>query len=186
MLKLWAKTLHQVSSSRLMLLAPEGSHRQQTLNVLRQEGIASQRIEFVAPLPRREYLELYHHIDLGLDTLPYNGHTTGLDSFWMGVPVVTQIGKTVVGRAGFCQLMNLSLPEFIASTPDQYVQLAADLANDPQRLAHLRSTLRQRMEQSPLMDAPRFARDIEAASREMWRKWCGGADSATASLRAGR
>ena len=186
MLRLWAKVLHQVSSSRLMLLAPEGSHRQLTLNVLRQEGIASERIEFVVPQPCREYLELYHRIDLGLDTLPYNGHTTSLDSFWMGVPVVTQIGKTIVGRAGYCQLKNLNLPELIASTPDQFVQLAADLANDPQRLAHLRSTLRQRMERSPLMDAPRFARDIEAACREMWRKWCCGADSATASLRAVR
>ena len=80
--------------------------------------------------------------------------------------------------------MNLS--ELAASTPDQFVQVAADLASDPQRLVHLRSTLRQRMEQSPLMDAPRFARDIKTAYREMWRKWCGGADSATASVRAGR
>ena len=57
-----------------------------------------------------------------LDTVPYNGHTTSLDSFWMGVPVVTLVGPTVVGRAGLCQLMNLGLPELIASSPEQYVR----------------------------------------------------------------
>jgi predicted O-linked N-acetylglucosamine transferase (SPINDLY family) len=90
----------------------------------------------------------------------------------MGVPVVTLAGKTVFGRAGVSQLSNLGLPELIARTPDQYVQIATDLANDLPRLAELRRTLRARMEASPLMDAPRFARNIEAAYRQMWRNWC--------------
>ena len=52
----------------------------------------------LARRPRLQYFELYHRIDIGLDTLPYNGHTTSLDSFWMGVPVVTLVGQTVVGQ----------------------------------------------------------------------------------------
>ena len=68
--------------------------------------------------------------------------------------------------------MNLNLPDLIAATPEQYVQIATDLANDLLRLAQLRSTLRERMAKSPLMDAPRFASEIEAAYREMWRAWC--------------
>jgi len=144
------------------------------VQLLGREGVASERIEFVSPQPRRKYLEFYHRIDLGLDTIPYNGHTTSLDSFWMGVPIVTLIGQTVVGRAGLSQLMNLNLPELIASTAGQYVQIAAELADDLSRLTDLRRTLRQRMEQSVLMDAPRFADDIEAAYREMWRAWCAG------------
>ena len=159
-------------SSRLLLLASEGSHCQHTLDVLEKEGVACERIEFVRWQPRPKYLELYHRIDLGLDTLPYNGHTTSLDSFWMGVPVVTLVGQTIVGRAGLSQLMNLRLPELIAHTPEQYVEIATALANDLPRLNELRGTLRTRMEQSPLMDAPRFARDIEAAYRQMWHKWC--------------
>ena len=117
-------------------------------------------------------MRYYHGIDIGLDTVPYNGHTTSLDSFWMGVPVVTLVGPTVVGRAGLCQLMNLGLPELIASSPEQYVRIAAELAHDLPRLSKLRATLRERMQASPLMDAPRFARNIEAAYREMWRRWC--------------
>ena len=96
----------------------------------------------------------------------------------MGVPVVTLVGQTIVGRAGLSQLMNLDLPELIASTSEQYVKIASDLANDLPRLTHLRGTLRERMAASPLMDAPRFARDIEAAYREMWRKWCSRVQSA--------
>jgi predicted O-linked N-acetylglucosamine transferase (SPINDLY family) len=171
-LRLWASVLRAVPSSRLILLAPDGSHRQHTLELLREEGIAFERIEFVSQQPRRKYLELYHRLDLGLDTLPYNGHTTSLDSFWMGVPVVTLVGQTIVGRAGLSQLTNLNLPELIASTLEQHVQIATDLAGDLPRLASLRRTLRHRMETSPLMDAPRFARDVEAAFRSMWRSWC--------------
>ncbi len=171
-LRLWARVLAAVPSSRLLLLAPEGGHRQHTLDLFGQEGVASERVEFVSQQPRRKYLELYHRIDLCLDTLPYNGHTTSLESLWMGVPVVTLVGQTIAGRAGLSQLTNLGLPEWAASTPEQFVRIAAGLACDLPRLAHFRAALRERMEASPLMDAPRFARDIEAACRDMWRQWC--------------
>ena len=160
------------AGSRLTILAGEGTHRQHALDLLAEEGVAGDRVTFVANQPRPQYLTYYHGMDIGLDTVPYNGHTTSLDSFWMGVPVVTLAGPTVVGRAGLSQLMNLGLPELIASSPEQYVHVAAELAHDLPRLSGLRATLRDRMQASPLMDAPRFARNLEAAYREMWRRWC--------------
>jgi predicted O-linked N-acetylglucosamine transferase (SPINDLY family) len=90
----------------------------------------------------------------------------------MGVPVVTLVGETPVSRAGWCQLSNLGLGELAARTPERFVQIAVALASDLPRLQALRASLRQRMEQSPLMDAPRFARSIEAAYRQIWRAWC--------------
>jgi predicted O-linked N-acetylglucosamine transferase (SPINDLY family) len=90
----------------------------------------------------------------------------------MGVPVVTLVGRTVVGRAGLSQAMNLGLPELIAQTPQEFVRIAMDLAGNLPRLAALRSTLRARMQASPLMDADAFTRDIETAYRTMWRRWC--------------
>jgi len=77
-----------------------------------------------------------------------------------------------VGRAGLSILTNLGLPELVGKTPEEYIQIAIDLANDLPRLKQLRLTLRPRMTQSPLMDAPRFARNVEAMYRQMWRKWC--------------
>jgi protein O-GlcNAc transferase len=170
--RLWAAVLRELPDARLLLLAKEGSHRQALLDAMQAEGVAAERVSFVGMRPRDDYLRLYHQIDVGLDTLPYNGHTTSLDSFWMGVPVVTLAGQTVVGRAGVSQLTNLGLAELAAQTPAQFVAIAAGLARDLRRLAELRATLRGRMEKSPLMDGPRFARNIEAAYRTMWRRWC--------------
>ena len=89
--------LRAVPQSRLSLLAQEGSHRQRTCAILARHGITGDRINFFSRGLRSEYLALNHSIDIGLDTLPYNGHVTILDSFWMGVPVVTLVGETVVG-----------------------------------------------------------------------------------------
>jgi protein O-GlcNAc transferase len=171
-LRLWAAVLKSVPQSRLMILAPEGTAREATLSFLEEQGVAPERVTFVTVRPRLDYLALYHRIDIALDTFPYNGHTTSLDAYWMGVPVVTLVGQTVVGRAGLSQLTNLGLTELVAETHEQYVQVAAQLAGDLSGLSNLRATLRQRMQQSPLMDAPRFARNIESAYREMWRRWC--------------
>ncbi len=171
-LALWARVLRKVPLARLLLLTQEGSHRERTLAFLAQHGVASGRIQFCGRQPTPAYLALYHDIDIGLDTFPYNGHTTSLDSFWMGVPVVTLVGATVVGRGGFSQLTNLGLSELIAVTPEQFVELATQLARDLPRLEKMRRSLRERMRSSPLMDASGFARGIEDALRAMWRTWC--------------
>jgi predicted O-linked N-acetylglucosamine transferase (SPINDLY family) len=171
-LELWARVLRAVPGSRLELLAKAGSHRQRTRDFLARQGIAGERIKFCATKPRAEYLAMYHQIDIGLDTLPYNGHSTSLDSYWMGVPVVTLVGTTVVGRAGLSQLTNLGLGELVAFTPDDFVRFAVDLAGDLPRLQALRAGLRERMRKSPLMDATGFTRGIEEAYRIVWRKWC--------------
>jgi len=171
-LELWAKVLHAVKDSHLLLLSKQGAHRLRALEVFQHHGVAADRIEWFTPAAREQYLEAYHRADLGLDTFPYNGHTTSLDSFWMGVPVITLVGKTVVGRAGLSQAMNLGLPELVARTAEEYLVIAADFAADLPRLAKLRQSLRSRVEASPLMDAAGFTRDIEAAYRAVWERWC--------------
>jgi tetratricopeptide (TPR) repeat protein len=150
-----------------------GRARDRVLVRLEQAGVAASRVEFADRQPRQEYLKLYQRIDIGLDPLPYNGHTTSLDALWMGVPIVTLVSKqTAFGRAGWSQLCNLDLKELAAESPEQYVALAARLVADLPRLQELRGTLRQRMLRSPLMDAKRFARNVEQAYRQMWHKWC--------------
>jgi len=171
-LPIWAEVLRQVENSQLLLLVPEGSARLRVLNCLSKEGIDPTRIQFNPRLSRKEYFESYHRIDICLDSFPYNGHTTSLDSLWMGVPVITLVGQRPVSRAGWCLLSNMGLTELAAQTPQQFVQIAVDLAHDRDRLQSMRGTLRQRMLASPLMDAPMFARDVEAAYRQMWRTWC--------------
>ncbi|MFX6857747.1 hypothetical protein ABTH71_20620, partial [Acinetobacter baumannii] len=80
-----------------------------------------------------------------------------LDSLWMGVPVVTLAGPTVVGRGGVSILSNMNLTSLIARTEDEYVDIAAAIARDIDALTGLRATLRERLRASPLMDATQFA-----------------------------
>jgi predicted O-linked N-acetylglucosamine transferase (SPINDLY family) len=171
-LDLWAGVLREVQRSRLLLRAPRGYARNHVLATFEREGIDQARIEFVDTLPRKEYLQLYHRIDMGLDPIPCTGHTTSMDAFWMGVPTITMVGNTVVGRAGWSQVCNLGLSELAARAPAEYLTLAAWWANNLADLKELRSTLRQRMQHSPLMDSKRFARHMEEVYRHMWRRWC--------------
>jgi protein O-GlcNAc transferase len=171
-LRLWARVVCKVQGSRLLLLCPEGQCRQHILATLDQLGVNASRVEMVRPCLRPEYLQIYHRIDVMLDPFPYNGITTTCDAIWMGVPVVTLVGELPAARAGLSLLSNLGLPELAANNEQEYVQIASHLANDRARLTELRQTLRQRMEASPLMDGPRFARGFENALRQAWRTWC--------------
>jgi len=130
-------------------------------------------------VPFIDYLRTLSRFDIALAPFPYPGGTTSCDSLWMGVPVITLAGKPASSCGGVSILTNLNLPELIAHTPDQYIQIATSLAADLSRLQSLRSTMRQRMQVSPLMNAPQFARDVESAFRKMWRTWCERGESAT-------
>jgi predicted O-linked N-acetylglucosamine transferase (SPINDLY family) len=171
-LRLWGAVLQAVESARLLLLAPPGRHRARLARRLAAYGIAAERVDFAPHRSRDHYLRAYHDIDISLDTLPYNGHTTSLDSLWMGVPTITRIGETCVGRGGLSQLHQIGLRELAADSDAGFVDAAAALAGDLPRLARLRQELRSRMECSPLMDAPRYARHVEAAYRGMWTRYC--------------
>jgi protein O-GlcNAc transferase len=170
-LSLWAQVLGRRKEFRLIISSCAGSHRERTLEALAREGVEGRRVEFVDFRPRREYLELHHRLDIVLDTFPYNGGVTTCDALWMGVPVVSLAGETPVSRAGLSLLTNVGLPELVARSETEFVNIAEDLARDLLRLRELRATLRDRMKSSVLMDAPRFARNIEAAYRRIWQEW---------------
>jgi len=171
-LDLWVEILRNVPHSRLIVHSPPGTHLNGVRHRFTAAGVSPDRLEFPGQQPRPQYLRTYQRIDIALDPFPWCGGITTCDALWMGVPVITLVGRTAVGRGGASILANIGLPELIAPTPEQYLQIATTLAKDLPRLADLRRTLRPRMQASPLMDAPRFARNIEAAYRRMWRTWC--------------
>jgi len=176
-LAVWAKILRALPNSRLLLHAHEGVHRQAVRQFMQAQSageIASERIRFTGRVPLMDYFRLYDGIDIALDTFPYGGGTTTCDALWMGAPVISLAGKMAVGRGGVSILANVGLPDLVAKDEENYVRIACTLAADLARLEELRATMRQRMRQSPLMDGPGFAQNIEAAYRQMWRRWCAG------------
>ncbi len=179
-LELWAAILREVPASRLLLKSKSLRDEQ-----LRQEirarfaalGIAHERVELVGFVDSfARHLALYHRIDIALDTFPYNGTTTTCEALWMGCPVVTLAGETHVQRVGASLLGQAGLPEMIATTPEAYRQCALDLAREPERLRQLREGMRERLRNSPLLDASSFARNLEESFRGMWRRYCVGAE----------
>ena len=171
-LSTWAAILRAVPTATLLLHAREGTHRPHLLERLARENVDPARLRFADFVPTDKYFTQYHHIDIALDTFPYCGGTTSCDALWMGVPVVTLAGQTAVSRGGSSILSNLGLTELIAHSTDEYIRIAASLATDLPSLVALRTSLRTRMEASPLMDAPRFARGVESAYRRIWQHWC--------------
>jgi protein O-GlcNAc transferase len=158
----WARVLAAVPGSKMGLLAQPGSCRDRV-----RAALGADRVMFVPFQSRPDYLNMYRGIDLALDTFPYNGHTTSLDGLWMGVPTVTFVGRTVVGRAGWSQLSNLGLTELAAADVDGFIDTAVRLAADLPRLTTIRTGLRERMRRSPLTDTAGFARGVESAYRDM-------------------
>ncbi|HEX5418982.1 MAG TPA: tetratricopeptide repeat protein [Gammaproteobacteria bacterium] len=172
-LGLWARLLLRVPEARLLLHAPEGSHRDRVHEMLRRAGVPKTRIAFIGTQPFEDYLNTYREIDVALDPFPFAGGTTTCDALWMGVPVVSLAGRRAVSRAGSSLLSNAGLGDLVARNEDQYLDLAAGLIRERPRLAAMRLELRSRLESSPVMDQPRFTRNLEAAFRRMWRTWCG-------------
>ncbi len=171
-LELWMKLLQRVPESRLLLYARSEQHRERVRRFMQRANVAESRVAFVGRQPFEDYLETYRDIDVALDPIPFGGGTTTCDALWMGAPVVTLAGRTAVSRGGSSILSNIGLDDLVCRNEEQYLDLAASLIGDGKRLAALRRELRSRLEGSAVMDSARFARGVEAAFREMWRKWC--------------
>ena len=169
----WLEILKRVSDSHLLVLAAPGGYAERLLKQLAEEhGVDPRRVTVEAMRPVKDYLRLVQQADIALDSFPFNGHTTTCDSIWMGVPVVMLEGDTYASRFGGSVLANVGLENLIARTVDEYVEKAVELASELDRLAQMRAELRPRMAASVLLDFKGFTRNLEAAYRQMWHKWC--------------
>lgn len=173
---LWAQVLKSVPGSRLLLktraLGDVAARRRLTENFA-EHDIQPERLLLEGSVPRTQLLAAYRRLDVALDPTPYGGGVTTLEALWMGVPVVTLRGNTWVGRVSESILTTIGLPELVAGSEAEYVEIAARIATDAVRRTALSAELRGLAEASPLFQAGRFASDLEAAYRNMWREWCG-------------
>ncbi len=167
-LDLWCRVLHAVPAAELHIhAAPLGSATSDLTERVEARGVARGRISVLPRTAIDAYFAAIGGVDIALDTFPYNGGTTTFDALWMEVPVVALAGERPVSRSGVSILSTLRMPELIARTDDEYVGVNVRLAADAGWRRTLRDTLRARMRQSPLMDAPRFTRNLEDAFRRM-------------------
>ena len=174
---LWARVLLAVPGSRLLLKSMSGmgqeSVKANLLAAFLAHGIESGRLTLLPSDPTTEaHLARYGEIDIALDSIPYNGTTTTCEALWMGVPVVGLVGDRHASRVGVSILNNVGLPDLLAQDQDAYVEIAAELAADVERLRSLRQGMRTRLQASPLLDSRAMARNLERTWRAMWQEFC--------------
>jgi protein O-GlcNAc transferase len=172
----WSMLLAAVPKSRLVLRS-SGTYDTEVVVSLRKD-LESARIDLsrtridARVSDYAEHLRSYSEIDIALDPFPYNGGTTTVEALYMGVPVLARAGDRYVSHMGESILHNAGLGDWIAADDVAYATLGAAKSADLTALESLRAELRDRMLASPLFDAPRFARTLERAMREMWHVWC--------------
>ena len=147
--------------------------KEQLISKFQTLGIETKRLILVGHLETiDDHLKMYHQVDIGLDTFPYNGATTTCEALWMGIPVITLVGKSHVSRVGLSLLSAVGLTQFITGSDSAYLNRCLELSQDLQILANLRRMLRQKMQASPLMKSVLFTQHLEQHYRTRWQKWC--------------
>jgi predicted O-linked N-acetylglucosamine transferase (SPINDLY family) len=172
---LWARLMRSLPDSRLLVggMPVDGNH-DTLIEWFAQEGIDRERLSFHVRSSMAAYFEMHHHVDICLDTFPFNGGTTTFHALWMGVPTLNLAGATAAGRSGATILGNVGLAAFVTSTKADFVQKGQYWAEHLAELAGIRAGLRIRFEQSAAGQPKLIAVAFEHALRAMWQRWCAG------------
>ena len=163
----WARILKKVDSSVLLLYSDDDKAKLNLRIEIAKRGIDPKRLIFSGFLERSQYLARYQHVDLFLDTLPYNSGATASDALRMGVPVVTCMGESFASRVCASLLTAVGIPELISTSPVQYERIAIELSTNAGKLQDLKDKLKATRFSSRLFDSKLFTTNLENAFLKM-------------------
>ena len=167
---LWMRVLRGVPDSVLWLLQDHAEVAPALRRHALQHGVAPQRLVFAPVLAQSEHLARIAVADLFLDTLPFNAHTNASDALWMGCPVLSCRGESMVARVAASLLHAVGLDELVTTSLADYEALAIALAQQPGRLQHLHQHLLRQRDLAPLYQTRRFARQLETAYQHIHQR----------------
>jgi protein O-GlcNAc transferase len=171
----WMRILARVDRSVLWLSQTNPQTAGNLQREAQRRGIDPRRLIFARRTPSSaQHLARLRLADVFLDTLPYNAHATSIDVLWVGVPIVTRIGRSFAGRVAASLLRSIGLPELVTTSVQQYEDLAVDLGTHPARLAGIKQRLAGNRLTTPLFDSRSFVRNLEAAYAKMYGRYCAG------------
>ena len=119
---------------------------------------------------RKELLNIYNKIDIGLDPFPFQGNTTTIESIWMGVPVITLKGNRYIFHFGESINSNLNMSDWIAEDDNDYISKAIKFSSNIEKLSIIRKELRNKALKSAIFDSKRFADNFNKLLWEIWKK----------------
>ncbi len=169
----WLEILTSVPRSKLLIEGKgfgKDNFKEKYIDRCLKLGFAQEQLILIPLDTANQYLT-YHKIDIALDPFPLNGGTTTCDTVWMGVPMVAMAGNAPQGRMGESGLYQINRPEWVAPSPEKYIDIAVNLASDLHELNELRLKMRPAVEQSVLMDEKHFVFHFGQALRSIWLHW---------------
>lgn len=167
----WCRILQQVPGSVLWLLVPQADIQAALRRQAEARGVDPGRLVFAPFVDPSTHLQRLPLADVFLDTYPYGAHTTCSDALWMGLPVLTQRGRSFASRVAASLLRAVGLPELAVDDADDYETLAVRLAEDREALDAVRAHLQQGRLQLPLFDNQRFTLELQALLERMVARW---------------
>jgi predicted O-linked N-acetylglucosamine transferase (SPINDLY family) len=173
-MRLQLKILKEVPHSYLLIkgLANQEYVQAIFLQIAQEEGVSADRLKFL-PMVENEYIHRanLNIADVVLDTYPYNGATTTLETLWMGVPLVTRVGTTFSARNSYTFLRNVGVSEGVAWTDDEYIEWGVRFGRDETLRQNVSWRLRQSRRTAPLWNVPQFVQNMENAYTQMWQTY---------------
>ena len=171
----WSQILLKIDNSRLIIKAPNDDAQIAQENILKKFesfNVDSAKILF-SPMEKekKNHYKMYNKIDISLDTFPYPGVTTSIESIWMGVPVLTLRGNNFTSRCGESINLNLDMQDFIAENKIDYIKKAIKICEDKENLSLIRKSLRERALKSPLFDTESFGKNFFELLNKIWKKY---------------
>ena len=163
--------IRQVPNSYFLIkgLADENYIQKFFYELAKSEGVEKERLVFLPyAKSENEHRANMAIADVVLDTYPYNGATTTMETLWMGIPMVTQVGEQFAARNSYTMMMNVGVTEGIAHNVEEYIDWGVRFGSDESLRRDVAWKLRQSRQTSPLWDGRQFAREMENAYRQMW------------------
>ncbi|VDO92358.1 unnamed protein product [Soboliphyme baturini] len=170
-LKMWCQILIRVPNSVLWLLRFPAHAEQNIMRFCEERGVDPKRLKFSNVAAKEEHVRRGQLADVCLDTPLCNGHTTGMDILWTGTPMLTLPMETLASRVASSQLTALGCPELIASSRDDYVNIAVRLGNDAEYLRRIRAKVWKVRTSCTLFDVKQYCNDLEDLYYKMWTRY---------------
>ncbi|XP_038055705.1 UDP-N-acetylglucosamine--peptide N-acetylglucosaminyltransferase 110 kDa subunit-like [Patiria miniata] len=169
-LQMWVSIIKKVPNSILWLLRfPATGEPHLTASATRL-GMPAGRLIFSPVASKEEHVRRGQIADVCLDTPLCNGHTTGMDVLWAGTPMVTLPGETLASRVAASQLHCLGCPELVASSRQEYENIASRLGTDPDFRNTMKFKVWKGRTESPLFNVKTYTLSLERLFFQMWEK----------------
>lgn len=169
-IEVWSEILRLVLNSKILIKnfqVKNSLYKTKIINEFKKNNILEDRLIFEEATTRDKLLLSYNNIDIALDTFPYAGGTTSLETAWMCVPLLTIRGESFISRCGASVNSNLGQDHWIAENIDHYIQLAKEHVKDYNKLDINRTFLRNNSRKSVIFNSKLFAKNFAKALRKI-------------------